>query len=126
MKFTIQNPGLSERDLMRKLGYMQHRPRQSRGLSYIRRAKPGGPFYPRYHLYVKMGQGIAEIDLHFDWRRPMHVKEARCSDNSGDIIDKEVARMQQVVTRLMQPVQDDKSSNPGKPKEGFWQRFFGK
>lgn len=126
MRFVLPNPsGYSERDFMRKLNYQEHRDRYSQGVSYIRRAKPGGPFYPRYHAHVnKTPEGIF-VDLHYDWRRPLHVREARSADNSGEVVEKEVARLQQAAG-LMEANNTSSAESKAKPrKKGFWGSIFG-
>lgn len=124
MRFVLSNPrSLPERDFMRKINYIEHRDRYSPGISYIRRAKPGGSFYPRYHAHVRFQGTQIEIDLHYDWRRPMHVKEARSSDQAGDVVEREVERIKAVAARLaaeeQMPVPEE-----AEPKKGFWSSLF--
>lgn len=126
MKFTLQNShGWPERDFMRKINYIEHRDRHSPGVSYIRRAKPGGSFYPRYHAHVRALGTQVEIDLHYDWRRPMHVKQARSSDQSGDVVEREVARIRSVAARLAAEEASPAPDTAGE-KKGFWEKLFGK
>lgn len=125
MQFVLKNPqGLSEKDFMRKLNYQEHTHRHDRNVSYIRRAKPGGPFYPRYHCHVRTTGSEVAIDLHYDWRRPLHVKEARSADSRGEIVEKEVARMRQTANNLAAETRGQESSQP-KPKKSFWHSLFG-
>lgn len=124
MRFVLSNPrSLPERDFMRKINYIEHRDRYSPGVSYIRRAKPGGSFYPRFHAHVRFLGTQIEIDLHYDWRRPMHVKEARSSDQAGDVVEHEVERIKAVAARLaaeeQMPVPEE-----AEPKKGFWSSLF--
>ena len=126
MRFVLSNSrGLPERDFMRKINYIRHRDRYSPHISYIRRAKPGGSFYPRYHAHVKVFGSQVEIDLHYDWRRPMHVKEARSSDQAGDVVEREIDRIKAVVARLSaeEPTPIPKEEGP---KKGFWSKLFNK
>ncbi len=123
MKFTLPNPNsLTERDFMRKINYMAHRTRHQADAGYIRRAKPGGSFYPRFHAYAELVDGQVEIDLHFDWRRPMHVKEARCSDNTGDVVEKEVARIKALVLKMS--TNSKPQAQNTSQKKGFWGKLF--
>jgi hypothetical protein len=125
MKITLQNlTGLPERDFMRKLNYQEHRDRHSVGISYIRRAKPGGPFYPRYHAHVRTEGTQVLVDLHYDWRRPMHVREARSADNRGDVVAKEVARIEAIAAGLTAAAKSSASSTESK-KPGWFGRIFG-
>lgn len=110
---------------MRKINYIEHRDRYSPGTSYIRRAKPGGSFYPRYHAHVRLQGTQVEIDLHYDWRRPMHVKEARSSDSAGDVVEREVERIKAVAARLAAE-EPAVTSEDDQPKKGFWGRLFKK
>ncbi len=130
MQFVLPNPrGLMERDFMRKINYIEHSDRYSPGVSYIRRAKPGGSFYPRYHVHVRAQGTQVEIDLHYDWRRPMHVKQARSSDSSGDVVEREVERIKAIVLRQAQdgaaeealPAEEETGE-----KKGFWGKLWGK
>jgi len=126
MRFVLRNTkGLAERDFMHKLGYQEHTSRHDRNISYIRRAKPGGPFYPRYHCHVQLTDSDVFIDLHYDWRRPLHVKEARSADSRGEVVEKEVARMQQVATSLAVETEAPAQPVPKPKKKGFWGGLFG-
>ncbi|MFC1721289.1 hypothetical protein ACFL0Z_00045 [Patescibacteria group bacterium] len=127
MRFVLPNPGgFSVRDFMRKLNYQEHRDRHSKSVSYIRRAKPGGSFYPRYHVHVQNTPEGMFIDLHYDWRRPMHVKEARSADNRGDVIDKEVERMKQAAAQMAEARSAIEEEAPTKPKKkGLFGGMFG-
>lgn len=126
MQFVLPNPrGLTESDFMRKINYIEHRDRYSPGVSYIRRAKPGGSFYPRYHAHVQVQGTQVNIDLHYDWRRPMHVKQARSSDSSGDVVEREVARIKAVAARLAAEEGMPAPEETGE-KKGFWSKLWGK
>lgn len=126
MQFILPNPrGLLERDFMRKINYIEHRDRYAPGVSYIRRAKPGGSFYPRYHAYVRTQGTQVAIDLHYDWRRPMHVKQARSSDQAGDVVEHEVARIKAIAARLATEEVLLAEEETGE-KKGFWGKLWGK
>lgn len=113
---------------MRKINYIEHRDRYSPGVSYIRRAKPGGSFYPRYHAYARTQGTQVAIDLHYDWRKPLHVKQARSSDSSGDVVEREVARIKAVVLRQAQDLAAEELVAPEETgeKKGFWGKLFSK
>ncbi|EKD49910.1 MAG: hypothetical protein ACD_63C00014G0006 [uncultured bacterium] len=100
MKITANNiSGYSLSKFMRKFGYIEHRdPRNGRN-SFIRRAKPGGTFYPRFHAYVKEIGDHLEINLHYDWRRPLHKKVARSAEDSGDVVEREAKRINDIVEK---------------------------
>jgi hypothetical protein len=125
MRFVLENrTGLNERDFMLKLNYHEHRDRFSPGLSYIRRANPGGGFFPRYHAHVKTVNNFVEIELHYDWRRPMHVREARSADREGEVVEREVARIKEMATQ-MAAAQATPPANKKPQSKGFWNRLFG-
>lgn len=126
MRFVLPNPReLNERDFMRKINYIEHRDRYSPGVSYIRRAKPGGSFYPRYHIYVRARGAQVEVDLHYDWRRPMHVKQARSSDQAGDVVEHEATRIKAIAARLAAEEVLPAEEETGE-KQGFWGKLFNK
>lgn len=96
MRIRFKNLPFTELEIMRKVGYQAH----PKGLGYMRRVKPGGSFYPRFHIKYLAGDPESVLDLHYDWRRPMHVKEARSSDNDGEVVEQEAKRIAGILDGL--------------------------
>ncbi len=93
-KFT-QNP----LNLMRKIGYMPWRDPRSKTNSFIRHL--GASYYPRFHAYPKIDQeNNFMIDLHFDWRRPMHKIGIKSTEGQeSEVVQKEVERIKSILEK---------------------------
>lgn len=91
-QFT-QNP----LNLMRKIGYRQWRDPRTKKESFIRHL--GASYYPRFHAYPRYDQDDNfMIDLHFDWRRPMHKIGIKSTEGQeSEVVQKEVARIKSIL-----------------------------
>ncbi|MBU1167371.1 hypothetical protein KKC60_03105 [Patescibacteria group bacterium] len=81
------------RNVMRKAGYKPWRDPRSGSESYIRRT--GASFYPRFHAHGAYDASYNVIlDLHFDWRRPMHRKGIKSTEgDESDTVTQEAERI---------------------------------
>ena len=82
---------------MRKIGYRAWRDPRSGQHSFIRRL--GASYYPRFHVIPRHDQdNNFMIDLHFDWRRPMHKKEVKSTEGEeSDVVQREVERIKSIL-----------------------------
>ena len=101
MKISAGRPlPLNEINLMRKLGYKHWENPKSRSTGYIRRLTAA--FYPRFHVHVEYDENaVPVIDLHMDWRRPMHKKGQRSfEDSESDTVQEEARRIVGILNTL--------------------------
>ncbi|MCA9375666.1 MAG: hypothetical protein KC925_01235 [Candidatus Doudnabacteria bacterium] len=86
--------------IMRKLGYKPWRDPKTGKESFIRRL--GQAFYPRFHVYVLYEEDRTPvIDLHMDWRRPMHKKGQKSyEDAESDTVQEEARRIIQILDSI--------------------------
>lgn len=85
------------RNVMRRAGYKPWRDPRSGSESYIRRM--GASFYPRFHARAAHDSSPnVVLDLHFDWRRPMHRAGIRSTENEeSEVVQKEAERILSLV-----------------------------
>lgn len=84
-------------NLMRKIGYTPWRDPRSKQNSFIRHL--GASYYPRFHAYPKYDQNNNFIiDLHFDWRRPMHKIGIKSTEGQeSKAVQREIARIKSIL-----------------------------
>ena len=82
---------------MRRLGYKPWRDPRSGQHSFIKRL--GASYYPRFHAHSKYDQNNnLMIDLHFDWRRPMHKRGVKSTEGEeSEVVQKEVERIKSII-----------------------------
>lgn len=92
MQITITNPPTHSRNLLRRVGYALQAG-QNREVSYVRRLSGGD--YPRFHVYVTSeGQGVIEITLHLDEKKPSYEGyTAHSGQYKGEIVEQERERI---------------------------------
>lgn len=85
---------------MRKIGYIPWRDPRSGQTAYIRRM--GASYYPRFHARPQYDQNNNFIlDLHFDWRRPMHKIGIKSTEGQeSDVVQQEIARIKNILDNL--------------------------
>lgn len=85
---------------MRKIGYQPWRDPRSKTSSFIRH--PGASYYPRFHAYPKYDQdNNFMIDLHFDWRRPMHKIGIKSTEGEeSEVVQQEVDRIKSILDKI--------------------------
>jgi len=83
--------------IMRRLGYKPWRDPRSGQHSFIKRL--GASYYPRFHAHPKYDQNNnLMIDLHFDWRKPMHKRGVKSTEGEeSDVVQKEVERIRSIL-----------------------------
>ncbi len=111
------------RNLMRRLGYGEHRG-YGEQLSYARRAS--GADFPRYHAYVEDVDGGMQINLHVDQKAASYRgSHAHGGEYEGPLVEREMERIVSSIARL-QPMPAPAPA-PGAPekKKGFWGSLFG-
>ena len=86
--------------IMRRCGYKPWRDPRAGTESFIRRQ--GGGYYPRFHVYVRYDDAsIPTVDLHMDWRRPMHKKGIRSyEDAESDTVQQEAKRIAEILDSI--------------------------
>ncbi len=109
---------LEAKALMRKFGYIQIYDRKSGKTSFVRRLRK--EHYPRFNAYLFRDERGYVFDIHYDWRRPMHKKEARSSEQDTDIVREEVKRVGTIVWQI-----NSGEIEPPTKKKGFWSGLFG-
>lgn len=84
-------------NIMRRIGYKDWRDPRSSQHSFIRRL--GASYYPRFHAHPRYDQNNNfMIDLHFDWRRPMHKKGIKSTEGEeSDVVQEEVERIKNIL-----------------------------
>ena len=85
---------------MRKAGYKPWNNRTTGDESFIRRL--GQAFYPRFHVHMlKDENGFSVVDLHLDWRKPMHKKGQKSyEDAESDTVQEEARRIAGILDSL--------------------------
>ena len=83
--------------IMRRCGYKPWREPVSGKESFIRRITAA--FYPRFHVHVTYDANlIPTVDLHLDWRRPMHKLGQRSyEDQESETVQAEAARIKTIL-----------------------------
>ena len=91
---------LNEISIMRKLGYKHWTNPTTGKTGYIKRLSQA--FYPRFHAFVLYDdQHVPMIDLHMDWRRPMHKQGQRSfEDAESATVMQEAVRIQTILDSL--------------------------
>ena len=101
--FLEGKTGIRESELVRKFGYHFYTDPFTGGRAYVRRLREGSR-YPRFHLsihpMIKNGASGAMVDIHYDWRKPLHKKFANSSEDEGDIVSAEIERVKKVWENL--------------------------
>lgn len=97
MRFTIENKKENIISLARLIGYnlISGTPDE---YSMVRSLV--GRDYPRFHIYMKTvpNSGVFEINLHLDQKKPSYSgSRAHSGEHDGDLIDKEVKRIRDLL-----------------------------
>ncbi len=98
MEFILNGP-LKETiyNFMRKAGYFSLAGNQETELNYIR-PLAGRSGYPRFHLYLEKEGENWVFNLHLDQKKPTYEGTAAHSgEYEGEIVEKEAARIQQIL-----------------------------
>lgn len=102
MKYFFPGP-LSEnaRNLMRRLGYGEHRTREGQ-TSFVKRV--GGEGFPRYHAYVEDTNGGIQVNLHVDQKAASYEgTSAHAGEYEGPLVKDEMEKIQNFVASLHTP-----------------------
>jgi hypothetical protein len=84
-------------NLTRKIGYF-HLPEKSSELSFVRPLERSG--YPRFHLYIKIDEENLIFNLHLDQKKPIYKSApAHAGEYEGEVIEKEVERIKQIIQK---------------------------
>lgn len=119
MKRFFQGPlNDNARNLMRRMGYGEHRGHENQ-LSYARRVS--GQLFPRYHAYVEDRDGGIQINLHVDQKEASYSgTSAHSGEYNGPLVDSEMQRIAQfIATTTSKPVSAPDATQT-KTKKGFW------
>ena len=94
MRFAINKSQLNENihNFLRSFGYHPHQDPKTGEWSYVRRLSMQS-FYPRFHLYVIEKNGGLIFDLHYDFKKPMHMRFANVGESDTEIVKKEAERI---------------------------------
>ncbi len=97
IKFTQllrDNPSV----LMRRCGYKPWRDPRTHKESYTRLISPPA-YYPRFHVHCEYDDDYRIIiDLHMDWRKPMHRRGIKSTEGEeSDIVQNEANRIKNIV-----------------------------
>lgn len=127
MKLQFEQP-LAEtlRYFLKRAGYKEIFDRKSNKHSWVKPLNRTGR-YPRFHCYiVNEKPGSQAIDIHFDSLRPLHRTEASTSENSGPVLEKEVARIKSLATGGLPSIQSADVASPKKEiKKSWFEKIFG-
>ena len=96
MKFVLKGPFNDNiYTLMRKVGYHFHGENKEKSeYNFVRPSRS----YPRFHLYLKIGEGNLIFNLHLDQRRPIYKgTTAHSGEYDGEVVEKEVKRIKQIL-----------------------------
>lgn len=74
------------RTLMRRCGYKPWRDPRTHQETFIKQMSPPA-YYPRFHVRCSYDSNYRiSIDLHLDWRRPMHKKGIKSTEGEESLI----------------------------------------
>lgn len=58
-------------------------------------------FYPRFHIiYLEDSQGRPILDLHLDYKRPIHAQAARTYETDTEVVRSEAKRIKEVLENI--------------------------
>lgn len=120
MKIAFQKPlPDNSRNLIRRLGYAEHRDPHAREISYVRRL--GTEFYPRFHVYIEEAESALTVNLHLDMKKPSYAgTSAHAGEYDGPLVEREAERLRTgVATYQATPAEEPKK------KKGLWSKIFG-
>lgn len=119
MKITFQKPlPDNPRNLIRRLGYGEHRDPRATERSYVRRLR--SDFYPRLHVYMNETEKALTVNLHLDMKKPSYAGTAgHAGEYDGPLIEREAERIRTGIAAYQgTPTEESK-------KKGFWSKIFG-
>lgn len=117
----IKIPKIAEnsRILMQKLGYNEHRHKETMEQNYTRRLSPER--YPRLHAYLEEKPGGLLIKLHLDMQESKAFGRKHGGVYEHELLVQEGERIRKFVSlQAGQEKVEDKGE-----KKGFWGRLFG-
>lgn len=111
------------RNLMRRLGYGEHRG-YGEQISYARRVS--GMAYPRYHAYVEDANGGMQLNLHVDQKEASYRgSHAHGGEYEGPLVEREMDRIVSSIAHLQRPTASAPVPSEPEEKKGFWSSLFG-
>ena len=119
MKLAFQKPlPDNSRNLIRRLGYAEHRDPHAREISYVRRLRTD--FYPRFHVYLEETENALMVNLHLDMKKPSYAgTSAHSGEYDGQLVEQEAGRLRAGVAAYQ-------ATPPEEPKKkGIWSKIFG-
>lgn len=95
MKLSFKKPRSNIYKLMRRLGY--HFQRKKNQKLVFSRSLSGSSF-PRFHIYLKVGEDNLIFNLHLDQKPPTYKGvSAHSGEYSGPPVEKEAKRIKQIL-----------------------------
>lgn len=80
--------------LLRRAGYAVFDDPNTGITSFTKRLSSGGDFYPRFHVYLKDGEGYTIISLHLDQKKPSYAgSRAHNAEYDGPTVEAEAQRI---------------------------------
>lgn len=96
MEFKIKGPFKENvYSLMREIGYhFQERNGEKSELIFVRPSKG----YPRFHIYLKIGDSNLIFNLHLDQKKPIYKGvPAHSGEYEGEVVEKETERIKKLL-----------------------------
>lgn len=102
MKFILPKPRVNISNAMRRCGYhFKKEDKEKRELVFYHIIGVSRTGYPRFHIYLKVSDEQVTFSLHLDQKRPIYKgTPAHAAEYSGEIIEKEVERIRQILEGL--------------------------
>ncbi len=61
----------------------------------------GGNRYPRFHIYLKEGNGILIFNLHLDQKKPIYQNApSHSAEYSSEVVKEEAKRIKEIIEKL--------------------------
>jgi hypothetical protein len=112
------------RNLMRRVGYGEHRGRDGQ-TSFTRRLH--GAMYPRFHAYVEDRDGGMQLNLHLDQKEASYEgSRAHSGEYDGPLVERESARIVETIKSLVASQESIVASSvQTRQKRGFFGWLLG-
>ena len=119
MIVKIPKTAENTRVLMQRLGYNEHKYKESIEPNYTRRLAASR--YPRLHAYIEEKSDGILLKLHLDMQESKAYGRKHGGVYEHELLDREAGRIKKYV--LIQQAQEEIEYK--QKKSGFWERLFG-